>query len=297
MDLFNVIFLILVLFIIAAILLSIARQWLMQKRVIGYCQGHGLTFYGKDVPYAWQIIKGSALNQGHSQIISWGIGQKAGDKEVLTFQYRYTIGAGRYRQTLHYRIALMHQTFSEPGSLILRKEKITDKLANVFGMNDLDFESKAFSDRFYVQANPPQFAYKFFHPRMMEIFLKYPQYNLIIKNDVMLVYQEGDVTGFFPLLTLLMGKNPFADWMEHSKNMLVIIEDNLPNLIRTGRRYESGDGEDDEEMIEIVDPEALDAKVLEETERISCPDCSHEFTVPMGQKSVVCPKCGSKGEV
>jgi hypothetical protein len=81
--------------------------------------------------------------------------------------FRYTIQHGKSSLTHHRSYLIMHMPFATPN-LLIRGEGLFDKLRGALGFDDIDFESEAFSRRFYVMSSDKKFAYDVVHPRMME---------------------------------------------------------------------------------------------------------------------------------
>lgn len=89
------------------------------------------------------------------------------------FRYQVTSGSGKNRSTHTYRFSyVIVELPFHPPDLLIRPEGMFDKLAGVFGFDDIDFESEEFSRKFYVKSSDKQFAYDVVHPRMMEFLLK-----------------------------------------------------------------------------------------------------------------------------
>lgn len=90
------------------------------------------------------------------------------------FTYKITSGSGKDQRTttynFSYMILLMYQL--DMPSLLIRKEGMFDKLAGVFGFDDIDFESAEFSRKFYVKSDDKKFAYDVITPRMMSFLLE-----------------------------------------------------------------------------------------------------------------------------
>lgn len=55
---------------------------------------------------------------------------------------------------------------------MIRPEKVLDRIAGGFGFDDIDFESKQFSDAFYVAGSDKRLIYEIVSPRMMDFLLK-----------------------------------------------------------------------------------------------------------------------------
>ena len=124
-----------------------------------------------------------------------------------------------------------------------QKDLIVQKLENL--KNDIDFEDQKFSDLFFVRAKPEKFGYDFFTPRMMEFFLKYHRSNLVVKGNVIMLYNFGGVSSEILLPQLRRGGNPFESWMRTSEGMLSSINDLIPKYMlqrsgvaREGRVFE-----------------------------------------------------------
>lgn len=89
------------------------------------------------------------------------------------FVYKITTSTGKSTQTHTYRFSylILHLPFANVPDLLIRREGMFDKLAGVFGFDDIDFESAQFSKRFHVKSPDKKFAYDVIHPRMMEYLL------------------------------------------------------------------------------------------------------------------------------
>lgn len=55
---------------------------------------------------------------------------------------------------------------------LIRPENVLDRIAGGFGFDDIDFESKQFSDAFYVAGSDKRLIYEILSPRMMDFLLK-----------------------------------------------------------------------------------------------------------------------------
>lgn len=90
------------------------------------------------------------------------------------FIYKVTSGSGKNRRTHTYRFSyiIIHLPFPDVPPLLIRPEGLFDKLAGVFGFDDIDFESAEFSRRFHVKSPDRKFAYDVISPAMMEFLLR-----------------------------------------------------------------------------------------------------------------------------
>lgn len=131
--------------------------------------------HGHDEEYAHFEI----FRRGHSR---FAFNTLSGTMDILgrtckammgDFHYKVTSGSGKNRRTRTYRFSYLIVHLPMPGvpDLLIRPEGMFDKLAGVFGFDDIDFESAEFSRRFHVKSPDRRFAYDVIHPRMMEFLL------------------------------------------------------------------------------------------------------------------------------
>jgi len=136
--------------------------------------------------------------------------------EVQMGDYRYDTGSGRSRETHRISYALFRLPFFGTPDLLIRKEGLGDKILGGLGFDDIDFESEAFSRRFWVKSEDKRYAYDVIHPRMMEFLLNGPTPQIEIVNDACLILEgsrrwdprafRGATVWFSDFLTL---------WPEH----------------------------------------------------------------------------------
>lgn len=89
------------------------------------------------------------------------------------FTYKVTSGSGKNRRTTTYRLSYLicRVPFASVPPLLVRRENMMDKLAGVFGFDDIDFESAEFSRVFHVKCGDKRFAYDVITPAMMEFLM------------------------------------------------------------------------------------------------------------------------------
>lgn len=89
-------------------------------------------------------------------------------RQVVSFDYQYTTGSGKSRSTSYFHVVALSLPAALPW-LRLSPDGAGAAMARFFGGQDIDFESEAFNQAWRVQASPPpQYAYDFVHPRMMD---------------------------------------------------------------------------------------------------------------------------------
>lgn len=119
------------------------------------------------------------FRKGHSRVAyntlygSTDIDGRTYTVKMGDFDYKVTHQSGKNSHTTTYRLSylILHLPFGRTPDLLIRREGVFDKLAGVFGFDDIDFESEEFSRKFYIKSSDKKFAYDVVHPRMMEWLL------------------------------------------------------------------------------------------------------------------------------
>jgi hypothetical protein len=149
-----------------------------------------LTFSPEsDYSFNLQYPNFSCLNKGDSQyaynIMTGGIAGR-----VFTgCDYHYATGSGKNRHHYHFSLIIVKSPILlEP--LFIRPENFMDKLAELVGFNDIDFESAEFNKKFYVKSPNKKWAYDIIHPRMMEFLLASPVFTIQFDFLSVIVYRD-----------------------------------------------------------------------------------------------------------
>ncbi|MHC5002838.1 MAG: hypothetical protein ACYTJ0_06910 [Planctomycetota bacterium] len=181
--------------VIAVMILGAWHAWkqaqVRREALAGLAVRLGWSFSPeRDRDHDDQYAQFAIFRQGHSR---WAHNTLTGDLAVDgrdyrcrmgDFHYRVTRGSGERRRTQTYRISylILHLPFVGVPSLLIRPEGIFDRMAGIFGFDDIDFESVEFSRRFLVKSGDKRFAYDVIHPRMMEFLLSGPDLVIDIEH-------------------------------------------------------------------------------------------------------------------
>jgi len=165
-----------------------------------FCRRYDFQFEGSWFSIFSPVIKISpyleffqlfSRGAGH-KIIYRGRGQYRG-YSVEVFDYRYTTGSGRSRQT-HYFTPLLVHTPWQLGKIIIRPEGFFDKLAAMIGFDDIDLESREFNKKFYVKSPDKKYAYDLLHSRAMEHLLRHSGITVETGGRSYLFYYDGKMS-------------------------------------------------------------------------------------------------------
>ena len=124
-------------------------------------------------------------------------------------------------------------------SLLLRREHWGDKIAGLLGFDDINFESEAFSRRYFCKGSDRQFAYAVIHPQMMEWLMAQPfecrleggRFAMDLSNRK---FDAGAVHDTWSAAAGFINRIPDFVWQDYGKRPRV----ELPGSIR----YERPDG-------------------------------------------------------
>ena len=141
--------------------------------------------------------------------------------QVLAFDYHYetyTEGKGG-RQTHHHWFSFFILTLPAVfPDLTIRRENLLTKVAEVFGYQDIKFESAEFSGAFCVRSPDKKFAYDVCNAQMMEYLLANRDLSVEIENQV---------------LALAFNTRLSVEQIEANLQRLVEIRSRLPEYLFT----------------------------------------------------------------
>ncbi len=125
------------------------------------------------------------IGRGHARY-AYEVLSRPAPVPTWMFRYQYRTwetrtvsdGEGRshtetYEET-HYRSYLIIELAAAFPKLYIRPEGFLDKVKALAGFDDINFESEAFSRRFYCKSDSREFAYAVIHPQMMEWMMNQP---------------------------------------------------------------------------------------------------------------------------
>ncbi|MGQ0553015.1 MAG: hypothetical protein ACT4PU_07330 [Planctomycetota bacterium] len=133
---------------------------------------------------------GSVQLSGPGQIV--GASRLSDAGKLCAFDYHYeTYSHGKHGRTTHHHhfSALILETKLPLRSLMLRPEHFGDRLAEFFGVDDIDFESAEFSKRFHVKAPDRSWAFDVLHQETMEFLLASPEFSLELHPHRAMAYR------------------------------------------------------------------------------------------------------------
>ncbi len=204
-----------------------------KRRIINeYARAKGFRYIGDNSTLIAPLLYDTPLTTGKTWA-DYGVMHYIDEKVITTIVWYNKVGSGKYSHLFIYQIAVIPVKFKESGNILMRKEYKIERLANIFGYNDLDFEDQTFSNRYYVRAYPAKFGYDFFHPRMMEFFLFYPQYYVIVRTNHIVIFKLLTHKDLGFELKIPKDQNlREIHWMEEARNIALSVERLIPSFMR-----------------------------------------------------------------
>ena len=182
-----ILFILLVCAVIAYAIYAAAQR---RKELAAWAQSKALNFSPAkihDMDSSFRDFK--CLHRGRSRRAFNVITGQLGGREIIAFDYRYTTGSGKNRQT--HNFSAMIVTAPLPlKPLYIRREGFFDKITEFFGADDIDFESAEFSRKFFVKSPDKKWAYDVIHQRMMEYLLGAPKFAIQFAGDSIIAWRQ-----------------------------------------------------------------------------------------------------------
>jgi len=178
--------------LLAALLIGVAawRSSVRRKALSAWANSHGLVLSpGKDRSFDDRFPAFRALRRGYSRYAHHVMDGEWNGRQVTAFDYHYVTGSGKNRR-VHEFSAVLVASSVPLKPLHIRSENIFDRIGEVFGLDDLDFESAEFSRAYHVRAPDRRWAYDVLHARTIDFLLQQPKHNLQFDGDHVLIWRN-----------------------------------------------------------------------------------------------------------
>jgi hypothetical protein len=133
---------------------------------------HELSFSAKDPFRMPDTLPLAFFDRGHSRKASNVMyGRTADGQDRRAFDYQYTTGSGKNRRVYNFSCGLI-STGAQWPQLTLGPEGFFDRVLDVVGGADIQFESEEFNRAWEVRSSDPRFASALIDPEMMLFLLE-----------------------------------------------------------------------------------------------------------------------------
>jgi hypothetical protein len=166
----------------------ISRQ--RSKKLAEWALSKGLTFSsGTDSSFESKYPSFDCLRKGRDRYAYNVMYGALTDRVFLGCDYHYVTGHGRHRRDHDFSLVIVKSPILLKP-LIVRPENFLDKLAEVAGFDDIDFEFAEFNKKFYVKSPDKKWAYDIINAKMMEFLLKMPVFSIQFDLLSVIVYRD-----------------------------------------------------------------------------------------------------------
>jgi hypothetical protein len=179
---------------------------------------NGLTFSeGRDHSMESRFPVFKRLREGSNRYAYNVMAGARANHSVCCFDYHYetySTNSKGQRQTHHHHYSAVVLEHGLPmRALFLRPEGFFDKVTEMFGWDDIDFESGQFSREFFVKAPDKRWAFDVLHQGTIEFLLESPRYHVEFQGPFAMAWRGGrfqpaDFAGALRVVEGILGRLP-----------------------------------------------------------------------------------------
>jgi hypothetical protein len=219
------------LFVIGAAIVALVMydHWLTARQRRGalafLAASWGFRWEGGDDPFgiAERYDRFGAIRRGSDRSASNVFHGTRNGRPVVCFDYQYETGSGDSSKTHRLSGAILDLGVHTPR-LLVRPEGFMDKLAELVGLDDIDFESAEFSRTFYVTASRRKFAFDVFHARAMDYMLALPhRYSMEFDGGLVMVLDDK-----------VWGPSQFDEAIRQVEGLVALFPEYLRRALKEG---------------------------------------------------------------
>jgi len=167
-----------------------------RKELAGWAQVNGLKFLPEKDHSVWMRYQPfKCLQRGEDRYAYNIMVGTSGTRVMSAFDYHYethsTNSKGQRQTHHHYLSALVVDAGLPLKPLFIRPEGLLDKVTEFVGIDDIDFESAEFSQKFFVKSPDRRWAYDVLHQKTMELMLAYPRFHIDFQGSQVMAYYDN----------------------------------------------------------------------------------------------------------
>lgn len=180
---------------IVAIILAVRRA--EKARTEGLQQASAAAGFTFEVEGDLERIKALGdlplYGRGHSRRVKHVMTGRRGNSDVSVFDYRYTVGHGKQSHTWHQTVVVYAGASRALPDLQMAPENfLFDKLNQVFGYQDIDFESNPeFSSRYILRGTDESAIRSAFTPDAQSFFAAHQGWTVEAQGGTVAIYRSG----------------------------------------------------------------------------------------------------------
>jgi hypothetical protein len=132
------------------------------------------------------------FSQGHSRHVANVLRGGGGDRPAAVFDYQYTTGGGQRSTTSRQTVAVFTLAGLPLPSFTMEPEGALQKLGELFGYRDVDFEHQpGFSEVYFLRGQDEPAMRQLFQPALLAHLQQMPGWHIEGHEDRLAVYRAG----------------------------------------------------------------------------------------------------------
>jgi hypothetical protein len=130
--------------------------------------------------------------RGHARRVTNLMTGRAGDQQVVVFDYRYTVGGGKNQHTSVQTVALLPSAKSGLPDLQMAPENPLSRITEALGYQDIDIESSPeFSRRYTVRGADEAAIRAALYPRATSYFAEHEGWTVEVQSGTVAIYRAN----------------------------------------------------------------------------------------------------------
>lgn len=179
--------------VVAVVILLAVRSGRRRRTALQeYAAARGWDYQGSAQGLAGRFTS-EPFNAGRSRRATDALTGDFHGRHAASFDYQYVTGGGKDSTTHYFHVVCLHLPTALPR-LRFDPDGLGASLATFFGGEDIQFESEEFNRAWRVRSDgPPQYAYDFVHPRMMETMMHQGivGHSITVEGEDIYLYARG----------------------------------------------------------------------------------------------------------
>ncbi len=132
------------------------------------------------------------FDRGHSRRVTNLMTGRAGDDHLAVFDYQYTTGSGKNKNTTSQTVVLLPSAKPALPDLQMAPENPLSRLAEAFGFQDIDIDSSPeFSRRYLVRGADEAAIRAALYPRATSYFADHQGWTIEVRSGSVAVYRAS----------------------------------------------------------------------------------------------------------
>ena len=132
------------------------------------------------------------FGRGHSRHVTNVVRDGGSDRPAAVFDYQYTVGGGKHSSTHRQTVAVFRFPGMSLPNFTLEPEGALQKLGELFGYRDVDFEHQpGFSEVYFLRGRDEQAMRRLFQPALLAHLQQKPGWHIEGYADQLVVYRAG----------------------------------------------------------------------------------------------------------